>query len=69
MLASPHDEFVVAAIKDFQIVAIGHTPSKILFTDHVVFYYTKGFCCQLSNVCPIGEGGKEKTYNVNIQCK
>ena len=41
---NPHDKFAVAVIKDSQIVSHIQQYFKKLFTDHVVFYYTRGLC-------------------------
>ena len=38
--ANLHSEFLMAVIKDSQIVA--RIPSERLFTDHMIFYYTRG---------------------------
>ena len=56
--ASPHDEFAVAVIKDFQIVA---TFQKII---HILrgIYYMRGFCL----VSLLGEGGKK---GLEVPCK
>ena len=54
--ANLHNEFSMAVIKDSQIVS--RIPSKRLFTDHMVFYYTKGL--SVSSVKLLGsEGGKQ----------
>ena len=47
-MASPHDEYAVALIKDSQIV--GRTPSENLFIDHMVFCYMKRLCRVLSDI-------------------
>ena len=52
--ANLHSELLMAVIKDSQIV--GHIPSERLFTDHMIFYYTKGF--SVSSLILLG-GGKQ----------
>ena len=60
------NKFAVAVMKDSQIV--GCTPSENLFTDHMVFYYTKGLCCPLASVCHI-TGRRRKGKGLEVPCK
>ena len=54
-------EFIVAVIKDSQILGHDHTLLENLFTDHMVLYYMKGLCRLLYSICHIpGRRSKEK---------
>ena len=66
-LHNPHDEFIVHGSDKGFSDSFLHSVRN-LFTDHVVLYYTKGPCRQLSSVCHI-TGRRRKGKGLKVSCK
>ena len=60
---NPHDKFTVAVIKRF---SDSGPHFKRIFTDHVVFYYTKGLCYLLYYWEKEERKRLRSSYHVNI---
>ena len=63
-MVNPHNDFTVAVTKDSQIV--GCTLLENLFTDYVIFHYTKGLCCLLSGMSYYWKKEKRKRLRSTI---
>ena len=61
--ANPHDKFTMAVIKRF---SDSGPHFKRIFTDHVVFYYTKGLCYLLYYWEKEERKRLRSSYHVNI---